>query len=62
MSGPNDPDLATLLAVIAHSQIVVRASARLVQSLPDGFEAVDLAVLEWIAAEGRRTGRRLALV
>jgi hypothetical protein len=62
MSGLNDRNLATLVAVIAHSQIVVRQPARPARALPAGFEAVDLAILEWIAAEGRRAGRRLALV
>jgi len=53
---PQYPDLETLTAVIAHSQIVVaRASARgAVRRLPAGFEADDIAVLDWIAAEGRR--------
>jgi hypothetical protein len=27
--------------------------------LPAGFDDVDLAVLDWIAAEGRRLGRGL---
>jgi hypothetical protein len=58
---PNQwPDVDTLAAVIAHSQIVV--ARILVKSshssrLPEGFEAADLAILDWIAAEGRR-GRR----
>lgn len=60
--------LGTLVATIAHSQIVVAASgrdSRLVaerRSLPAGFDDVDVAVLEWIAAEGRRVGRGLARV
>jgi hypothetical protein len=67
MNRPNDPKLATLVAVIAHSPIVVRQPPRLAASslappLPAGFEAVDLAILDWIAAEGRRAGQRLALV
>jgi hypothetical protein len=61
MSGLNASDLATLAATIAHSQIVVRQPRRPAPPLPPGFEAVDLAILEWIAAEGRRAGRRLAL-
>jgi hypothetical protein len=44
----------TLAATIAHSQIVV---ARPVTRLPDGFEGIDVAILEWIAAEGQRLGR-----
>ena len=58
------PDLETLAAVIARSQIVVaQAFARptLVRSwtrhLPAGFEAADIAILDWIAAEGRRVER-----
>ena len=48
----------TLAALIAHSPIVVRRPARLTTAhLPAGFDDVDVAVLEWIAAEGRRLGR-----
>jgi hypothetical protein len=58
-------DLETLAAVIAHSQIVVpqiavrRRFAWPAQSrlLPAGFDETDIAVLDWIAAEGRRAGR-----
>lgn len=54
------PDVETLAAVIARSQIVV--ARILVKSshsprLPEGFEATDLAILDWIAAEGRRARR-----
>jgi len=52
-------DLATLGAVIAHSQIVLAKAEEPLARLPAGFEAVDVAVLEWIAAEGRRAGRSL---
>jgi hypothetical protein len=62
MNGPNDLKLATLVAAIARSQIIARQPPRPVRPLPAGFEAVDLAILEWIAAEGRRAGRRLTLV
>jgi hypothetical protein len=54
-------DLDTLAMVIARSQIVVADPAlreRLPQRLPSGFDEVDVAVLDWIAAEGRRAGRR----
>ena len=54
---PDHADLETLVAVIAHSQIVVTRPA---VSLPAGFDAEDLAVLDWIAAEGRRLGSTLA--
>jgi hypothetical protein len=66
-TGTNSPDIDTLaavLAVVAHSQIVVaapkREGAAKCQSLLAGFDEVDIAVLEWIAAEGRRLGRGLA--
>jgi hypothetical protein len=62
MNGQNDPRLAALVAVIAHSPIVVCQPPSLAPPLPAGFEAVDLAILEWIAAEGRRAGQRLARV
>ena len=54
----NDPIApATLAAVIAHSQIIVAAPAAPARQLPAGFDAVDVAILDWIAAEGRRLGR-----
>jgi hypothetical protein len=62
MIGPNDANLAMLVAAIARSQILVRRPAKPAPPLPAGFEAVDRAILEWIAAEGRRAGRPLALV
>jgi hypothetical protein len=46
-------------AVIAHSQIVVARAYRAESSLPAGFDYADIAVLDWIAAEGRRLGRGL---
>jgi len=55
----NSPALATLTAVIARSPIVLAAPA---SRLPAGFEAVDIAILEWIAAEGRRIGRRCVVI
>jgi hypothetical protein len=53
------PDLETLVAVIARSQIVVAQALARPKSrqLPAGFEAVDIAILDWIAAEGRRASR-----
>jgi hypothetical protein len=47
------PDLDTLTAVIAHSQIVVAASGA---HLPVGFDEVDIAILDWIIAETRYSG------
>jgi hypothetical protein len=67
-SGLDFPDsdaftLETLAAVIAHSQIVLESSvvaesaAKPAPHLPAGFDATDVAVLDWIVAEGRRLGR-----
>jgi hypothetical protein len=52
------PDLETLAAVIAHSQIVVAAPVigRALR-LPENYHDVDIAILDWIAAEGRRAGQ-----
>jgi hypothetical protein len=44
------PDLSTLTAVIAHSQIVVTLAAA--QRFPAGYDDRDVAILQWIAAEG----------
>lgn len=68
MNGTEFSDLATIAAVIAHSQIVVPALAVHHRPfaerppLPAGFDEVDVAVLEWIALEGRRVGRVIARV
>ncbi len=51
-------DLETLAAVIARSQIVV-AERMPRRRLPAGFDEVDVAILDWIAAEGRRAARSL---
>ena len=48
------PDLETLAAVIAHSQIVVAAP---VKRLPAGFDEADVAVLDWIITESRHLSR-----
>jgi hypothetical protein len=53
------PNLETLTAVIARSQIVVSAPAAPARRLPAGFDDTDVAVLDWIVAEGRRLGRGL---
>ena len=47
-------DIATITSVIERSDIVVSAAA---ERLPAAYEQVDVAILRWIAAEGRR-GRR----
>jgi hypothetical protein len=45
--------IETFAAVIARSPIVMmRPAAR----FPAGFDDVDVAILDWIAAEGRRIG------
>jgi hypothetical protein len=58
-----DPvDLAALVAVIAHSQIVVPEAVRSGRSLPDDFDDVDVAMLNWIVADSRREGWRFRLM
>jgi len=52
--GSETTDLATIVAVIARSSIVVAAPEH---RLPAGFDETDLAILDWIAAEGRRAGQ-----
>jgi hypothetical protein len=61
-------DIETLASAIAQSPIVMTPAAarrRLPDDLQDmgfremGFEDIDVAILEWIAAEGRRVGRSL---
>jgi hypothetical protein len=62
MKTPIDQDLVsveTIGEVIARSPIVV---SRPVTLLPEGFDEADLAVLDWLAAEGARLRRGLALV
>ncbi|MGP8195480.1 MAG: hypothetical protein ACLQSW_07505 [Syntrophobacteraceae bacterium] len=49
----DDVTLAMLVAAITHSPIVM---ARPAKRLPDGFADEDAAILDWIAAEGRRLG------
>ena len=52
------PDLSTLTVTIAHSQIIVTLAAT--QRFPAGFDDQDIAVLQWIAAEGHHAkGSRL---
>jgi hypothetical protein len=47
-------DIATITSVIERSGIVVAAAA---ERLPAGYDQIDIAVLRWIVAEGRRTRR-----
>ena len=58
----NCPDLATLAAVIGHSPIIVALPTARRACLPAAFDERDIAILEWIAAEGRRIGRGYALM
>ncbi len=54
-------DIETLATAIARSPIVVaQASSR--RRLPDGFEDVDLAILDWISREGRRVSRSVVRI
>ena len=53
----NRRTLETLTALIARSPIVVAASAKSAALFPAGFDEVDVAILDWIATEGRRLGR-----
>ena len=49
--------LAAILALIGRSPITV---VRQAPNLPAGFTEVDVAILDWIAEEGRRIGRGYA--
>ena len=53
----NWPDCETLATVIARSPIVFVEQAACLGRLPAGFDDIDIAILDWIAAEGRRIGR-----
>lgn len=50
-------NLETLASLIARSPIVVAQQGERAAHLPAGYDDVDVAVLDWIAAEGRRVGR-----
>jgi hypothetical protein len=50
-TSPDRSDFDTFAGVIAHLQIVVAGPVR---RLPAGFDDIDVAILDWIAAEGRR--------
>ncbi len=54
--------LETILALIGRSTIVMAnpVAAEPNAHLPAGFTVDDIAVLDWIAAEGRRIGRGYA--
>jgi len=57
---PNGLALETLVASIAHSQIVVAQPVKPAPRFPAGFDEVDISILDWIAAEGQRVGRSFA--
>jgi len=59
--GVQQIDLETLVAVIARSAIVV-ASRSVRAPLPGNFDEVDIAILDWIAQEGRRASRGIRLM
>jgi len=52
--------LHTLVAVIARSPIVVAPVSR--PLLPAGYDEIDAAVLNWLAAEARRLRARLVMM
>lgn len=60
--GAERVEVAALIALIAGSPIVVsgHSAGRVVarRDLPAGFDAIDIATLDWIAAESRRADRR----
>jgi hypothetical protein len=55
--------LEAIMALIGRSPIAVAKpiANKPLADLPAGFTDVDFAVLDWIAAEGRRIGRDYAL-
>ena len=55
--GSDYPTVETLALVITQSQIVVAQPHSPMPALPAGFEDLDIAVLDWIAVEGRRPDR-----
>ena len=55
----NRLSMQALAAAIARSPIVVKSRVRY---LPAGFDDVDVAVLEWIAAEACNLRHRLPLM
>lgn len=51
--------LEAVVATISRSPIVIASPTA---CFPAGYDEVDIAVLEWIAAEGRRTGRGIRVM
>jgi hypothetical protein len=56
------PDLPMLGAVIAHSQIVVTLPDGTAGRFPANYDAIDIAILEWIVAESSRPRLQLTRV
>lgn len=50
------PDLGVSAVLITSSQTMMDGPLK---RLPAGFDEVEIAVLDWIAAEGRRAGRSI---
>jgi hypothetical protein len=48
-----EESIETFAVLIALSQIVVADTRSAVSNLPGGFDHLDIAVLDWITAEGR---------
>jgi hypothetical protein len=61
MTNRQRPNVETLAAVIAHSQIVF-APVMVHCRLPAGFDEIDVVILDWIADEARRLSRRFARI
>ena len=55
------PRLEALVALIAHSPIVVAEPHNPAERFLIGFKDVDIAVLNWIAGERRRLGAILVM-
>jgi hypothetical protein len=56
--GETKPGLSAIAAVVARSPIRVTARRPVPQDLPVGFDAADITILEWIAAESVRGRQR----
>jgi hypothetical protein len=57
---PPEQDSSVFQMVSASNRRAPVATTHRAPDWPDGFTQVDIAVLEWIAAEGRRIGRACA--
>jgi hypothetical protein len=57
MPNERNTDLCTLVAAIARSPICIHLSG---SRLPAGFDAIDIAILDWIASQARASRRAYA--